>query len=649
MRRTIPFEVSMRPPSSTFLSTLLVAAVAGGTATSQQATQPVWSTYFGGSNLDLGQAICRGPGNLITIAGTTMSSGLAYGPAVHQPAYGGSGDGFVARFDPSQPPGQQLLWCTYFGGSDLEIVFDVEVDAAGNVVFAGCTHSPGFTANGPGDGFVARLDGSNGSLMNFVRVGGTNYDRITDITPVAASRYAFVGVTDSTNYPTTPGAAFPSPLGGSSDSIAGCIDFAASPAVAWTTYLGGPGTDGYEMVSYLANGGLATVWPGDLKRQAVTTLPGGRIALVTANRLGAATFAGVHPVVYQTFNQGLADVYYVEFDAATGQLAHATLLGGSSSDFPMDIASHPTGGVVVVGATLSPNFPTSQNPLQATFTGSPTDGFVLHFDPSRLTGQVRYGSYVGGNGGEDMITRVAVDPSSCLVTLVGTAHGGGAVKFPTTRGALLSSALAGQRAGAIVRLRLDNTDRGDLVYGTLIGQGNTILHDVALDDVGDPIAVGGTYDANFPLQSAQQVTLAGLIDATITNLPMLPGGTERQEVDHAEPACTLRLHSAALGEPVAGNAHYTLCATNAPPGGIGVLAFGVPTPPATWLNVDVLVNPILVIGATAAQGFASHPLPIPLNLQPGFQTFTQWAFLTTPACPGSGPMATTERLQITTL
>jgi hypothetical protein len=587
-----------------------------------------------------------GPGNLITIAGTTMSSGLAYGPAVHQPAYGGSGDGFVARFDPSQPPGQQLLWCTYFGGSDLEIVFDVEVDTAGNVVFAGCTHSPGFTANGPGDGFVARLDGSNGSLMNFVRVGGTNYDRITDITLLPNGTIACVGLTEPSGQPGLPNA-LNAYWGGTSDGFVGVVVDLATGSASWTRHLGGPAVDGYEMVNYLASGGITSVWPGDLKRQAVTTLPGGRIGLVTVANQSAFTAAGTYSSVFQSQVAGGADIYYVEL-TATGQVEHATLIGGSLGEWARDLAPHPTGGVVISGGTLSADLPTTQNALQTTFAGNSLDAFVLHFDPSLPSGQVRYGTYVGGNGGSDLFTRLAVDASSGLVTLVGYSTGGGTVKFPTTSGSLLPSALAGQQAGAIVRLRLHGNGRSDLVYGTLIGPGNTILHGLVLDDLGDPIAVGGTYDANFPVQNAQQGTFAGFIDATITSLPMLPGGTERQDVDLAEPACTLRLHSAALGEPVAGNAHYTLCATNAPPAGIGVLAFGVPTPPAPWLNVDVLVNPIVVLGAIAnAQGFASHPLPIPLNLPPGFQTFTQWAFLTTPACPGSGPVATTERLQIT--
>lgn len=632
----------MRILSSPFLPTLLAAAVASGTATSQQATRPHWSTYFGGTNLEHGQAICRGPGNLITIAGTTMSSGLATTGA-YQTTYAGNGDGFVARFDPSRPPGQQLLWCTYFGGSGLEIVFDVTVDAAGNTTFAGFTTTPGPQVSGPSDAFIARLDAAGGSLLNLVYIGGVDHDHISDLEALDNGAIAFIGITRA-NIP----GALNSFQGGPNDAFLGVIDWTAASPLQWVRHVGGWGGEGWAVAFYLSQGGLTSLWPGNLRRQAVTELPGGRLAACTFSDGGGSTMAGVYPAVYQAPSLGSGDIYYVEL-SSSGNLEHATYIGGSDFDWPTDLDYSPEGGVVITGITWSPDLPTTQGALQTTFAGNPSDAFVLHFDPSLPTGQVRYGTYVGGDAGEDILTRVLVE-SSGLVTLAGAGSGGGMARFPTTQGALRTTAAPSQLCGAIVRMRLDSRGRGDLAYSTLLGQGGTVIGGLVLDEVGDAFVVAGTTDLNYPLQSPQQPTLGGQSDAAITHLPLLAGGTERQQLAAARSACAGLLHSAALCEPFAGKPHHTLCATNAPPGGIGVLAFGVPTPPTPWLNVDVLVNPIVVIFATAdALGYASHPLPVPANFPAGFQTWTQWAFLTTPSCPGSGPVATTERLQITTL
>src|SRR5262245_34238276 len=109
--------------------TLVLAMLAmqlGNTGTAQS-TVPHWPPYFAapGSARACGDhavVVRRGPCYLVTIAGHTTSNGL-YPPGIPGPGLATSGafqttnngstDAFVARFDPSQAPGQQLLWCTY--------------------------------------------------------------------------------------------------------------------------------------------------------------------------------------------------------------------------------------------------------------------------------------------------------------------------------------------------------------------------------------------------------------------------------------------------------------------------------------------------------------------------------------------------------
>lgn len=112
------------------LRLLAIASVAGIAAA--QNTDPHWSSYFGGAARDEAVVVRRGPGALVTLVGHTDSDGLATGSAF-QPARRGAADVFVARFDPALPPTSQLKWCTYLGGSGLELVFDAEVDATTGV------------------------------------------------------------------------------------------------------------------------------------------------------------------------------------------------------------------------------------------------------------------------------------------------------------------------------------------------------------------------------------------------------------------------------------------------------------------------------------------------------------------------------------
>ncbi len=72
----------------------------------------LWSTYFGGTADDFGQAIATDGAGNVYFSGATSSSGLASAGAM-QTAYGGGQDGFLARFSNTGT----FQWCTYYGGS----------------------------------------------------------------------------------------------------------------------------------------------------------------------------------------------------------------------------------------------------------------------------------------------------------------------------------------------------------------------------------------------------------------------------------------------------------------------------------------------------------------------------------------------------
>ncbi|MFM7758219.1 MAG: gliding motility-associated C-terminal domain-containing protein, partial [Crocinitomicaceae bacterium] len=80
-----------------------------------------------------------------------------------------------------------LIWSSYFGGSNNDACYSVKVDSSSNIVFAGGTSSNNlpFTSGGLSptynggktDGFVAKINSLGTSILNATYLGTTNYDQ----------------------------------------------------------------------------------------------------------------------------------------------------------------------------------------------------------------------------------------------------------------------------------------------------------------------------------------------------------------------------------------------------------------------------------------------------------------------------------------
>src|SRR5438094_27187 len=98
-----------------------------------------FSTYFGGNNTVRATAIAVDSSGNTYITGLTAASDLPVKSAV-QPAFGGSTDAFVAKFDRLGA----LVYCTYLGGADYDAGLAIAVDGSGNAYVAGQTYSTNF-------------------------------------------------------------------------------------------------------------------------------------------------------------------------------------------------------------------------------------------------------------------------------------------------------------------------------------------------------------------------------------------------------------------------------------------------------------------------------------------------------------------------
>ena len=138
---------------------------------------PIWSTYLGGSDNDVGWGIAADSIGNVFVTGSTSSSGWVSGG--FDTTYGGGlYDAFVVKLSGSGAH----LWSTYLGGSDEDDGTDIALDGVGNVFVTGRIKSSGWvsegfdtTPNGNYDPFVAELSGSGSHLWS-TYMGGSDND-----------------------------------------------------------------------------------------------------------------------------------------------------------------------------------------------------------------------------------------------------------------------------------------------------------------------------------------------------------------------------------------------------------------------------------------------------------------------------------------
>ncbi len=407
---------------------------------SEDGSQLVYATYFGGSENEEVRGIDVGPGNTPTLAGFTHSTDLPVTAGAVQPAYAGAslvldlGDAFVARLSAN---GDQLLGATYLGGAFDETAEDVAVDSAGNAYLAGWTSSGNFPTT-PGvwrpaiggpltlqtDGFVTCVAADCRTLVYSTYAGGTLPDQLRSIDiDHTTNEVVAAGWSVSADFPTTPS--------GYRTTSAGLIDLVALRLRAdgtlpvFSTYLGGNDTDVAESVHLAADG---TVWVGGFTRS--PNFP---------TTVGAP----------QRQPGGDDDGLVVRFAANGQSLLYSTLIGGSGADVVRGIDQDGS-DLLVVGQSTG-NLPVTPNATQATFGGGGLDAFVAHLQNDGAS--LSYMSYFGG-AAQDVLARAWIDTGLCVV--------GGwsfSADYPVTPGALQTQRL-GVEDGVLMQLDL-LADLGD--------------------------------------------------------------------------------------------------------------------------------------------------------------------------------------------
>jgi len=177
-------------------------------------TTLVYSTYIGGSGIDLGFGIAVDGSGSAYVTGTTSSSDYDVTAGAFQTSNGGSSDVFVTKLNAT---GTALVYSTYIGGSSTDEGYGIAVDGSGSVYVTGSTESSDYdvtagafqTTYGGGDYdvFVTKLDATGTALVYSTYIGGSSEDYGCYGIAVDGSGSAYVtGTTSSSDYDVTAGA-----------------------------------------------------------------------------------------------------------------------------------------------------------------------------------------------------------------------------------------------------------------------------------------------------------------------------------------------------------------------------------------------------------------------------------------------------------
>ncbi|MDP3929514.1 MAG: SBBP repeat-containing protein [Bacteroidota bacterium] len=206
-----------------------------------------WGTYYGGSNGEIGNAICTDASSNVYLSGYTQSTNNIASSGSHQTIIGGQ-DAFLVKFNTNGA----RQWGTYYGGGSFEVSFSICTDATSNVYMTGYTLSSNNIStsgsNQPGngggyDGFLVKFN-TNGVRQWGTYYGGTGEDWGRSVCTDAAGSIYLSGYTRSPNNIATSGSHQPS-SGGPQDAF--LVKFNTNGVRQWGTYYGESQADGLSI------------------------------------------------------------------------------------------------------------------------------------------------------------------------------------------------------------------------------------------------------------------------------------------------------------------------------------------------------------------------------------------------------------------
>jgi len=325
----------------------------------------LYSTYLGGTGVDLSGDIAVDQNECVYVTGITDSSDFPVLNAF-QANRAGKEDVFVAKIDTTKAGTDSLIYSTYLGGANKDEGNGIEVDRNGYAYVAGATLSADFplsnafqSVNMGWDVFITKLDTKKSgceSLLYSTYLGGKTIDYNAKIA-VDNNECAYIaGYTASSDFPVM-NAYQPSKAGNSYDIFVTKIDTTktGTACLLYSTFLGGTNWEDVNAIAVSQN----------------------RYACVAG-----VTVSSDFPTLNSfQLRMGARDAFISRIDTSGSgytSLIYSTYLGGSNNDSGYGIAIDSSECVYAAGSTLSRNFPT-WNSYSEDLNGYHPDLFLTKF------------------------------------------------------------------------------------------------------------------------------------------------------------------------------------------------------------------------------------------------------------------------------
>lgn len=335
-----------------------------------------WTTYIGGTGLDIANSLTIDPSGNCIAGGYTNSPDFPRVNSVQ--GIKGSYDGFIVKIDSSG----NVLHSGFWGATGADFIYALSADKFGNLFIGGGTTSQDLPVSsasaqpahaGAIDAFAAKL-GAAFETRWCTYLGGAGSEDMHAMTTDDNGNVIFCGGSYSPDFPVIN--AFQNFPAGGADVYIAKLD--SSGAIVFSTFYGGSSHDDAF--------GVTCDQLNDIYITGYT--PGNDL------QLGNSSFQNVNKGGYDSFILKLS---------ASGEFRNATYFGGTADDQASGI-TFGENKIFLCGSTFSTDIPVGSSAVQALSAGG-YDGFYAVFDTS-----LSYvsSSYFGGNG-TDMISGIAYD------------------------------------------------------------------------------------------------------------------------------------------------------------------------------------------------------------------------------------------------
>lgn len=332
----------------------------------------IYSTYFGGSGAESGEAIAYDGVGRVFVAGNTASTDLPVTYDAQQSENAGLNDGFLTVYERYSDGSTAQIYSSYYGGDATDAIRSVAVGPDGAAWIAGYTTSTSLPMGGDpfrtggagfGDAFVAKLvlpAGEQGASIGYATyLGGNSLDDAKRVMVDSAGGVILTGYTISRDYPLSFDALQRERSGGSDIFVSRLDPSQPGPSqLIYSTLLGG--------------GSSEIVYDAFLDADDTVYITG--YTMSTNFPLAGAP--------YQSSLQGLTDAFVARIDPSKGEqgLLYSTYVGSAVLDTPYGVVVLADGRIALAGVTASREFPKGNSYLREQTNGS-WGSFVVTIDP----------------------------------------------------------------------------------------------------------------------------------------------------------------------------------------------------------------------------------------------------------------------------